>query len=144
MPFLFEKLKVYQRSVDFAEAIMTATAEFPRGHRSLADQLNRASTSIAANIAEGNGRFTKADRKNFFIIARGSVHECVPFLELAYRKNLISEEQFVMLKENLEEISRMLTGLIKGAERGRCEGYQAVNVRIVGLAVTGSISDPFS
>ncbi|MBN1552684.1 four helix bundle protein [bacterium] len=37
-------MKVYQQAVDFAEAIMTATAEFPGGYRSLADQLNRAST----------------------------------------------------------------------------------------------------
>jgi len=117
MPFLFEKLKVYQRSVDFAESMMTVTSEFPKGYYFLRDQLNRASTSIAANIAEGNGRFTKADRKNFFIIARGSVHECMPFLELALRKQLISKEQFDDLKKNLEEISRMLTGLIKGNEK---------------------------
>jgi len=44
------------------------------------------------NIAEGNGRFTKADRRNFFGIARGSVRECVPLLELACRQALITPE----------------------------------------------------
>ena len=78
MAFAFEKLKVYQKAVAFADAACTLTRGFPRGCFFLADQLNRAALSIAANIAEGNGRFTKPDRKNFFGIARGSVQECVP------------------------------------------------------------------
>ncbi|WP_235935284.1 four helix bundle protein [Candidatus Laterigemmans baculatus] len=80
MAFQFEKLLVYQKAVDFAEQICASTEQFSRGYGFLVDQLNRASLSISANIAEGNGRFTKADRKNFFIIARGSVQECVPLL----------------------------------------------------------------
>ena len=81
MVFAFEKLIVYQKAVDFADIIASTTENFPRGCGYLSDQLNRASLSIAANIAEGNGRFTKADRKNFFGIARGSVQECVPLME---------------------------------------------------------------
>ncbi len=81
VPFAFEKLLVYQRSVTFADAICAATRGFPRGYFFLADQLNRAALSIAASLAEGNGRFTVADRRNFFGIARGSVRECVPLLE---------------------------------------------------------------
>ena len=65
----------------------TLTRAFPRGYFFLADELNRAALSIAANIAEGNGRFTKADRRNFFGIARGSVQECVPLLEHAVRRH---------------------------------------------------------
>ena len=72
MTFQFEKLLVYQKSINFADEVCTATEQFPRGYGFLVDQLNRAALSISANIAEGNGRFTKADRKNFFIIARGS------------------------------------------------------------------------
>ena len=79
MSFMFENLEVYQKAVDFADKIMALTAQFPRGYYFLTDQLNRAALSIATNIAEGNGRFTKADRRNFFTIARGSIHECVPF-----------------------------------------------------------------
>ncbi len=116
MSFTFEKLNVYQKAVDFAESINAETREFPRGNYYLADQLNRASLSISTNIAEGNGRFTKVDRKNFFAIARGSLQECVPLLELAARQKLIERTRQKELKDTLEEMARMLSGLIKGAE----------------------------
>ena len=116
MAFAFEKLHVYQKSVDFADAVCSATEGFPRGYGFLVDQLNRASLSIAANIAEGNGRFTKADRRNFFIIARGSAQECVPLLELSTRRAMLTARQHTEFKERLEEIARMLSGLIKGID----------------------------
>jgi four helix bundle protein len=116
MAFAFEKLIVYQKAVAFADSICQLTAAFPRGFYFLADQLNRASLSVAANIAEGNGRFTKADRHNFFGIARGSVQECVPLLELANRRGLIRLEGHEAMKASLEEIARMLSGLIRGVE----------------------------
>ena len=118
MAFMFENLHVYQKAVSFADEICKMTHGFPRGCFFLADQLNRASLSIAANIAEGNGRFTKADRRNFFGIARGSVQECVPLLELARRRRLIGDEDHDRLKDNLEEIARMLSGLIRGPGKG--------------------------
>ena len=116
MTFHFEKLLVYQKSLDFADQVCSSTEQFTRGYGFLVDQLNRAALSISANIAEGNGRFTKADRKNFFIIARGSVQECVPLLELARRRALIGDSRHVELKSQLEEISKMLSGLINGLE----------------------------
>jgi four helix bundle protein len=116
MAFAFEKLQVYQKAVSFADEICALTKGFPRGYFFLADQLNRASLSIAANIAEGNGRFTKPDRKNFFGIARGSVQECVPLLELASRQKLLEPAHHQKMKADLEEIARMLSGLIKGLE----------------------------
>ena len=117
MAFAFEKLIVYQKAVDFAEKVTVLTESFPRGYRFLADQLNRAALSIAANLAEGNGRFTKADRRNFFIIARGSVQECVPLLELARRRGMLEDAGHEKLKDNLEEIARMISGLIKGLDK---------------------------
>ena len=62
MPFLFEKLVVYQKSLDFAESIVALTDSFPKGSYYLADQLRRAAVSISANIAEGNGRWHVGDR----------------------------------------------------------------------------------
>src|ERR1700722_9768278 len=117
MAFAFEKLLVYQKGITFADAICTITRELPRGYFFLGDQLSRASLSIATNIAEGNGRFTKADRRNFFGIARGSAQECVPLLELALRQKLIGPERHRQLKADLEEIARMISGLINGLDR---------------------------
>jgi four helix bundle protein len=116
MAFAFEKLVVYQKAIDFADQVCHLTEKFPRGYGFLVDQLNRASLSIATNIAEGNGRFTNPDRKNFFGIARGSVQECVPLLELARRRQLLNDAVHTELKSHLEEISRMLSGLINGLE----------------------------
>src|SRR5580658_113776 len=73
MAFAFEKLLVYQKAMDFSDSVCQITQSFPRGFYFLVDQLNRAALSIAANIAEGNGRFTIRDKKNFFGIARGSI-----------------------------------------------------------------------
>ena len=91
MAFMFEKLEVYQKSVDFADEVASLTEAFPRGYGFLVDQLNRAALSIATNLAEGNGRFTKPDRRNFFTIARGSAQECVPLLEIARRRGLVQD-----------------------------------------------------
>ena len=81
------------------------------------DQLNRAAVSIAANIAEGNGRFTKPDKKNFFGIARGSAQECVPLLELARRRRLIENGVHAVMKGDLEEIAKMLSGLVNSLDK---------------------------
>jgi four helix bundle protein len=73
--------------------------------------------SIATNIAEGNGRFTNKDRQNFFIIARSSAQEFVPLLEIAKRKQLISDAVFSKLIDELEIISKMISGLINGMDK---------------------------
>jgi four helix bundle protein len=96
---------------------MQTTAAFQKGYYYLSDQLNRAALSISTNLAEGNGRFTKPDRKNFFTIARGSVQECVPLLELAYRRGLIDKETYNNFREELEIIAKMISGLINGMDK---------------------------
>jgi four helix bundle protein len=117
MPFAVENLHLYQKSVDFADHVLATTDTFPRSDRFLTDQLNRASVSIAANLAEGNGRFTTPDRKRFFGIARGSMLECLPLLELAVRRGLIAETSHATLRSHLEEIARMISGLINGLDK---------------------------
>ena len=117
MAFMFENLGVYQKAIDFAEQITSLTEQFPRGYYFLTDQLNRAALSIATNIAEGNGRFTKPDRKHFFIIARGSAQECIPLLELARRKQLVNKSTVNVLRNQLEVIAKMISGLINGMDK---------------------------
>jgi four helix bundle protein len=109
---MFENLEVYKKAIDIADKISALTESFPKGSYYLSDQLNRATLSIATNIAEGNGKYTKADRVNFFRIARGSAFECIPILELCKRKKLIKEDDAKAFKERLDEICKMLSGLM--------------------------------
>jgi four helix bundle protein len=111
--FLFEKLEVYQRGIEFAERAFMFIDELPRGQSAVADQLKRAAISIPLNIAEGNGRWHRKDRRNFFFIARGSVFECVPLLELCRRRRWATEGSHNLLKSELVVLSKMLSGLIK-------------------------------
>lgn len=117
MAFMFEKLEVYQKALTFADDVAAFTEKFPRGYYFLIDQLNRAALSIATNLAEGNGRFTKPDRKNFFIIARGSVQECVPLLEIAHRRGFLDGTAHDRLRQELETIAKMISGLIAGTDK---------------------------
>jgi four helix bundle protein len=119
MGFLFEKLDVYQRAVDLAEAVFKLTEELPRGQSALADQFKRAATSISLNIAEGNGRWHSKERKNFFLIARGSVFECVPLLELCRRRKGVADDYAKDLKGELDILAKMLSALIKGTDERR-------------------------
>ncbi len=117
MPFMFEKLIVYQKAMAYIDEALDVVEAFPGGYGFLANQLGRASVSIATNLAEGNGRFTKADRRHFFVISRGSVQECVPLLDLAAQRNLLDANRQQRLRDQLDEISRMLSGLITGLDR---------------------------
>jgi four helix bundle protein len=83
--FDHEKLAVYQRSIAFAAWAEDVLATLPK---SLAahGQLDRASTSIPLNIAEGNGKYTPADRCRFFDIARGSALESSACLDVLVAK----------------------------------------------------------
>jgi four helix bundle protein len=116
MGFMFEKLDVYQKGLAFVNAIISITEELPRNKYFLIEQLRRAALSIPLNIAEGNGRWHKKERRNFFAIARGSCSECVPILQLLQDNGLIDTNTQEMLKSDADNIAKMLTGLIKSQE----------------------------
>lgn len=116
MGFLFEKLEVYQRAIGFNQKINSIITKMPKGYFVLIDQLRRAALSIPLNIAEGSGRYHKADKKNFLYIARGSAFECILILELLKRSEFITQTQMEVLRNEIESISQMLSGLIKKFE----------------------------
>ncbi len=113
---MFEKLEIYQRALSLAEDIARFCDEFPSKQRTIVDQLKRASLSIPLNIAEGNGKWHKLERKKFFLIARGSVFECVPLVDICGRLRLISSEKEQAWRQELIVISKMISGLIKNNE----------------------------
>lgn len=117
MAFQFEKLEVYQKSLDWVEAIETLCESLKgKVSYSMIDQLSRAALSIPLNIAEGNGRWHKGDKRQFFWIARGSTFECVPIIQVLHRKSLINEQQYADFYEQLDIMAKMLTNLVKSVE----------------------------
>ncbi len=111
--FDFEKLEVYQRAVDFANIVYEVTKNFPKNEQfGIVSQLRRASLSISLNIAEGTGRYNNPERRQFYRMARASIHECVPLLELSFRQDYIDLKQHEKLKQECVELSKMVSGLI--------------------------------
>lgn len=78
------------------------------------DQLRRASVSVVLNIAEGAGK-TGADRQRFFKIARGSVYECVPIVQILRYRSILKIPEYEAAYNLLEELGKMLTTLSKAS-----------------------------
>ena len=111
-PLDHEKLRVYQQSLEFISWLEPLWPVIP-AKLSVRDQLDRASTSIPLNIAEGNGRFTEKDRCRFFDIARGSALECAAALDVLWAKKLIPITTAQEGKSFISGMISMLVGLIK-------------------------------
>jgi four helix bundle protein len=111
--FDHEKLEVYREAVAFIAWLSTLLEETARLGE-VKDQLDRASTSIPLNIAEGNGKYAPKDRCRFFDIAHGSTLECAAGLDVLVAKGKLAPDQIRPGKERLQRIVRMLMGLIKG------------------------------
>jgi len=110
--FDHEKLEVYREAIAFI-AWISALLEAAVRVGDVKDQLDRASTSIPLNIAEGNGKYAPKDRCRFFDIAHGSALECAAGLDILVAKAKLTPEQIRPGKESLHRIVRMLMGLIK-------------------------------
>jgi four helix bundle protein len=115
--FIFENLKVYQKALDFSEEICKKASGFPYRYSRIRDQLMGAALSIPLNIAEGCGRRTKKDSNNFYSFARASVFECIPLIEISGRMKLISTELKDNWYQDCQELSKMISGLIKSQSR---------------------------
>jgi len=109
----YEELNVFKESHKFVLEIYKITETFPNEEKfRLVDQLIRASYSIPSNIAEGNSRNTTKDYINFLYNARGSANEIKYFLLLSRDLGYISIKRYLELKTKIEDIIKMLNGLI--------------------------------
>ena len=114
--FNFEKLDVWHKAVAFAGRIYRVTKAFPPEERfGLTNQIRRASSSVASNIAEGSAR-PPADFAKFIGYASGSVCEVVTQVTIARNEGFISPSAYAELYRDADEISRMLSGLRKSLE----------------------------
>jgi four helix bundle protein len=110
--FDFQKLEVYKKSkrfyIDTKEIILTSKLD-----NYIKDQLSRAAFSVPLNIAEGSGKFSKADRRNYFTTARASVFECVAIMDILHEEKKINELYYQSQLKNADELSRILFTMIQ-------------------------------
>jgi four helix bundle protein len=110
--FDHEKLDVYQEAIGFCGWVGDFLAAVS-AKAAAKDRLDRASTSIPLNIAEGNGKFSVKDRARFLEMARGSALECAACLDVLLVRKFTGEGEVVAAKEKLARIVQMLIGLLR-------------------------------
>jgi four helix bundle protein len=109
MPSNFQKLNAYRLSVALGRDIYRSVAGWGGlDQRTCGEQLIRAVDSVGANIAESAGRWHPGEKRQLFIIARGSLYETEHWLELALDRRLLEVDI-----GRVDEIARALSGLIK-------------------------------
>jgi len=115
--FDHEKLNVYYEALDFVGHATELLERVPK-RAAVYDQLDRASTAIPLNIAEGTGKFTPPDRCRYYNTARGSALECAACLDVLVVKKILKQE-ITEAKAVLIKVVSMLVGLIKAVAPDR-------------------------
>ena len=116
--FDHEKLQAYQSSLQFVRWSEPVLEKLPK-IAAVYSQLDRARPSIPLNIAEGNAKFTSADKCRYFDTAHGSAVECAAGLDLMFIKQVLTEAELDQGKTLLSEIVGLLIGLIKSKSPDR-------------------------
>ncbi len=115
-----EELEVFKRSHQLTLEIYRITERFPQSEKyGLVAQMRRAAASIPSNLIEGSHRMGKAEYRRFVSIARGSAGELKYHFLLAKDLGYLSEEQYRSMKEKIDSISRMLSGLVKSLSKDK-------------------------
>ena len=117
--YSFEKLIVWQKSRKLAGIINKITRDFPKDEIfGMISQMRRCSISIASNIAEGSGRHSAKDKARFSEIAYSSALELINQLIISWDLEYVSEENYLTIRNEIEEITFMLDSLYKSQLKG--------------------------
>ena len=111
-----ERLDVYQVALDFLVFANQVIEGLPRGRSHLCDQFTRASTSIVLNLAEGAGKHSKADKRRFYLTARGSATESAALLDVCSKLRLLDEAGHRAGRDMVVRIVSMLIKLAQACE----------------------------
>ena len=111
------ELDVYKLSEDLSDLIWYAFDEWPQKvQRTVGYQIIRSSDSIAANLAEGYGRYTPADRKKFYLYSRGSFEETKAWLRKLIRRKIIKEDKIQIYTTIIDELGPKLNAFIRSTK----------------------------
>ena len=110
----YKDLIAWQKSIALVTDVYSLTKKFPIDERyGLVSQLNKAVISVPSNIAEGWGRELSKNYLQFLRIARGSLMEVETMVLISKNLNFISEKEFIETQNKIEEVGKILQGLIK-------------------------------
>ncbi len=113
MVIAFTDLEVWKVGITLLKEVYAITKKLPKEEMfGLTSQLRRSTASILANIAEGCGRYTYADKANKFTIARGECYETKAFLCMITELNLVSRKDIASALEIVDKEMKLLSGLI--------------------------------
>ncbi len=111
--FDFERLNVYQKTIELVVALLRFTRQLPREYQySIADQLRRAALSIVNNIAEGSGKLSRKEKAQYYRTSLNSARECIPMLTVLLREGQLSEEMHLTFRQEVIHIANMLGKLV--------------------------------
>lgn len=110
--FDHERLDVYQATIEFVMLSDAILDELPRGRAYLVDQLQRASSSIALNIAEGAGEYARYEKHRFYRMAKRSATECAAILDIGQKLGLIEPQKLNDARNLLFRIVSMLIKMV--------------------------------
>lgn len=112
--FSFEKLTVYQKSRSLVVSVYNLIKKFPKEEQyALCDQLRRAIVSVPSNLAEQSGRTSYKEKIHQIEYSYGSLMEAYCQLQLAMDLEYITEEEFLSVKDQFIEVSRLVNALSK-------------------------------
>jgi len=111
--FDHEKWDVYQAALELVVLISDVVEQLPRGKAYLADQLQRAGTSVPLNIAEGAGEHSSSEKARFYRMAKRSGTECASILDVCKRLRILDEDRYIKGRELLLRIVAMLTKMAR-------------------------------
>ena len=111
------ELDVYSLAEELSDLIWYAFDNWPtKVQRTIGYQIIRAADSISANLAEGYGRYTPADRKNFYRYSRGSFEETKAWLRKLIRRKIINKTEEEQYKKIIAELGPKLNAFIKSTK----------------------------
>jgi four helix bundle protein len=114
--FDHDRLDIYRIAIEFVVIANEIAEQLPRGRGYLADQLQRAATSIPLNIGEGAGEFSTGDKARFYRMGRRSATECAAILDVCQQLRLVTDGTFRAARELLIRIVSMLVRMVRSLE----------------------------
>ena len=108
-----EELRIYQLAMELGEKIWDIVINWDNlSKETIGKQIIRAIDSVAANIAEGFGRYHFKERKHFLYYSRGSLYETKTFLTKAYNRKIIENNEYKYLISFINDLGIRLNNYI--------------------------------